>query len=42
MRFLAPPMDFNTDNAMMIAAAAYLRHLRKKPLPLTADGNLSI
>ncbi len=42
IRFFAPPMDFNTDNAMMIAAAAYINLLRKKSYRLTANGNLSI
>lgn len=42
VKFLAPPMDFNTDNAMMIAVAGYLSILRKKSLRMKANGNLSI
>jgi len=40
--FFAPPMDFNTDNAMMIAAAGYINLLQKKNRRLSANGNLSI
>ena len=40
--FFAPKMEFNTDNAAMIAADAYIRHLQKKKLPFTANGNLGI
>ncbi len=42
LNFLAPPMEFNTDNATMIAAAAYLQSLRKKRHRLAAQGNLSL
>jgi N6-L-threonylcarbamoyladenine synthase len=42
LRFFAPPMDFNTDNAMMIAVAGYINWLQKKSFPLEANGNLSI
>lgn len=41
LHFFAPPMDFNTDNAMMIAVAAYINILQKKSYPLEANGNLS-
>jgi len=40
--FIAPPMDFNTDNAVMIAVAGYMSMLRKKNRKLVANGNLSI
>lgn len=40
--FLVPPIAFNTDNATMIAAAAYISHLRKKNRPLRANGAMSI
>ncbi|MDP3901404.1 MAG: tRNA (adenosine(37)-N6)-threonylcarbamoyltransferase complex transferase subunit TsaD [bacterium] len=40
--FIVPDMRFNTDNATMIAAAAYMSVLRKKKLPLKANGNLGI
>ncbi len=41
--FIAPAMEYNTDNAAMIAMAAYMRTARKsKPLPLVADGTLSL
>jgi N6-L-threonylcarbamoyladenine synthase len=41
--FFAPPMRFNTDNAVMIAAGAYLRKLRGgRGLPLRANGTLTI
>ncbi len=33
---------FPTDNAVMIAAAAYINHLRKKKYKLVANGNLNI
>lgn len=42
LKFFAPPMNFNTDNAMMIGAAAYINILQKKSYPLTANGNLSL
>lgn len=42
IKFFAPPMDFNTDNAMMIAVAGYISHLRKKNCALKANGNLKI
>jgi N6-L-threonylcarbamoyladenine synthase len=34
--------SYNTDNAVMIAAAGYLTMLRKKKFPLRANGNLGI
>jgi len=42
--FIAPNMAFNTDNGVMIAAAAYLNSLQKnkKKLPIKANGGLSI
>lgn len=40
--FYAPHAKYNTDNAAMIGAAGYFTHLRKKRLPLRADGTLSI
>ncbi len=41
--FIAPAMEYNTDNAAMIAMAAYMQKSRKtKPLPLIADATLSL
>lgn len=40
--FLVPPVTFNTDNATMIAVAAYISHLRKKNRPLKANGRMNI
>ncbi len=42
--FVVPDFEFNTDNAAMAAAAAYLSLLNKrhKPLKFEAQGNLSI
>ena len=43
VKFFSPPSEFNTDNAAMIAAAAYIRHISKKKrkkYPLKADGNI--
>ena len=42
MKFLAPEMRFNTDNAAMVAAAAYVAKLRGKKRRITAQANLSI
>lgn len=44
LTFHAPGLKLNTDNASMIAAAAYINHLKKSPkkLPLKANGNLSV
>jgi N6-L-threonylcarbamoyladenine synthase len=40
--FLSPAPDYNTDNAAMIAAAAYIGHLRKKSLKIEAQPNLTL
>ncbi len=41
--FIAPAMDYNTDNAAMIAVAAYMRVRRRgKAYPLVADATLSL
>ncbi len=40
--FFAPPMDFNTDNAVMIAVAGYMSILRKKNRKFVANGNMGI
>jgi N6-L-threonylcarbamoyladenine synthase len=40
--FLVPPMNFNTDNAVMIAAAAYIQYLRKKSRAIRAQSNLNL
>ncbi len=42
--FVVPDFQFNTDNAAMIAAAAYINLLQKNknPLPMEANGNLTI
>jgi len=40
--FLAPPQKFNTDNAAMIAVAAYINSLQNKNRRLTADSNLNL
>jgi len=43
VNFFAPPMKYNTDNAAMIASAAYINVLSKKEISrLTARANLSI
>ncbi|MEW6616923.1 MAG: tRNA (adenosine(37)-N6)-threonylcarbamoyltransferase complex transferase subunit TsaD [Patescibacteria group bacterium] len=42
INFIAPPMDFNTDNAVMIAVAGYMSMLRKKNKKLIANGNMGI
>lgn len=42
LRFHVPFFEYNTDNAAMIAAAAYISHLRKKKLRLTAQPNLNL
>lgn len=42
INFIAPPMDFNTDNAVMIAVAGYMSILRKKNRKLVANGNMGI
>ncbi len=40
--FFVPNSQFNTDNAAMIAAAAYIQKLRKKSLKLEAQPNLNL
>ena len=40
--FFVPNFEYNTDNAAMIAAAAYVQHLCKKKLPIVADANLNL
>ena len=40
--FFAPPMDFNTDNAVMIGVAGYMNILRKKNHRITAQGDMRI
>ncbi|TSC82061.1 MAG: tRNA N6-adenosine threonylcarbamoyltransferase [Parcubacteria group bacterium Gr01-1014_20] len=42
IQFLVAEQKYNTDNAVMIAAAGYMTYLRKKRYPLRANGNLSI
>ncbi len=42
VNFFAPPMEYNTDNAAMIAAAAYIQTLKKKNRRITAQSNLSL
>ncbi|MCL4403840.1 tRNA (adenosine(37)-N6)-threonylcarbamoyltransferase complex transferase subunit TsaD [Patescibacteria group bacterium] len=42
LNFFAPSMQFNTDNAAMIAAAAYIQILKKKSRRMTAQANLSL
>jgi N6-L-threonylcarbamoyladenine synthase len=42
LAFHVPEISFNTDNAVMIAAAAYIRHLRKKKLRVSAQPNLNL
>ena len=43
LNFFAPPPLLNTDNAAMIAAAAYFRTFgRKRGYPLKANGNLNL
>lgn len=43
VNFLVPEFKFNTDNAAMVAAAAYIRQLaKKKPLKITAQSNLNL
>ncbi len=40
--FFVPDFEYNTDNAAMIAVAAYIQYLRKKKLKLEANSNLSL
>ena len=42
VHFFAPPMAYNTDNAAMIAAAAYIQTLKKKNHRITAQANLTL
>jgi tRNA threonylcarbamoyl adenosine modification protein TsaD len=42
VNFLVPPITFNTDNATMIAAAAYIQHLQKKKNRLVANGTMTV
>lgn len=43
IKFWSPDFKFNTDNAAVIAIAAYINLLtKKKKLPLQANGNLTI
>ncbi len=43
LQFLCPDFEFNTDNAAMIAAAAYMRKIsKKKGYKLVADSNLTL
>ncbi|MDP2599056.1 MAG: tRNA (adenosine(37)-N6)-threonylcarbamoyltransferase complex transferase subunit TsaD [Candidatus Liptonbacteria bacterium] len=41
-RFFVPDFKYNVDNAVMIAAAGYFAHLRRKKYRLAAQGNLEI
>lgn len=41
-KFFVPDFEFNTDNAAMIAAAAYMQKMRKKSLKMEAQPNLSL
>ncbi len=41
-KFLVAEQKHNTDNAVMIASAAYVNYLRRKKYPLRANGALSI
>ncbi len=40
--FYVPDFQYNTDNAVMIAAAAYIAKLRGKKYPMRANSNLSL
>ncbi len=42
LTFHVPDFQYNTDNAVMIAAAAYVAKLRKKKYPMRANSNLSL
>jgi len=42
LKFFVPDFEYNTDNAAMIAAAAYIGHLQKRKLRLIAQPNLNI
>ncbi|TSC52713.1 MAG: tRNA N6-adenosine threonylcarbamoyltransferase [Parcubacteria group bacterium LiPW_41] len=42
IRFFAPSIQYNTDNATMIAVAAYINFLEKKNRALRANGNMAL
>ncbi len=42
LNFFAPDMEFNTDNAAMIAAASYIQILKKKRRRIAAESNLTL
>lgn len=42
MNFFAPPAQLNTDNAAMIAVAAYINFLKKESLPIQPQANLTV
>jgi len=42
MHFVVPEFVFNTDNAVMIAAAAYIGHLRKKTYKIVVNPHLNL
>ncbi len=42
LNFWVADQKYNTDNAVMIAAAGYMTYLHKKKYPLRANGNLEI
>jgi N6-L-threonylcarbamoyladenine synthase len=42
VQFFVAEQKYNTDNAVMIATAGYMGHLRKKKYPMRANGNLGI
>lgn len=41
-RFFVPDFKYNTDNAAMLGAAAYINHLKKKKLRIIAQPNLNL
>lgn len=42
LKLLVPGFEFNTDNAAMIAAGAYVSHLKKKKYRIKANGTLNM
>ena len=42
VNFFVAPQKFNTDNATMIAVAAYIQFLKGKNRPLKANANLNL
>ena len=42
LKFFVPDFEYNTDNAAMIAAAAYIQHLQKKNRRIIAQPNLNL